>query len=88
MVLHKNQVEVRRSLLLVIRNGSDEMVCKADKEEDVGRFLSAINGAIGENKRKRQDIMEARAARGEVRKQNAGKGRGGGGGGRLRCCLE
>ncbi|CAM9717225.1 unnamed protein product, partial [Ectocarpus sp. 8 AP-2014] len=41
------------------------MVCMADKEADVTRWVDAINGAIKENAHKRQVVMEARAARGE-----------------------
>ncbi|CAM9324323.1 unnamed protein product, partial [Ectocarpus sp. 13 AM-2016] len=62
---HTSRVEVRPGLLVVIRNDSDTMVCMADKEADVTRWVDAINGAIKENAHKRQLIIEARAARGE-----------------------
>ncbi|CAN0206816.1 unnamed protein product, partial [Ectocarpus sp. 6 AP-2014] len=62
---HTSQVEVRQGLLVVIRNDSDTMVCMADKEADVTRWVDAINGAIKENAHKRQLVIEARAARGE-----------------------
>lgn len=59
-------MEVRPGLLVVIRNDSDTMVCMADKEADVTRWVDAIIGAIKENAHKRQLVIEARAARGEV----------------------
>lgn len=54
---------------MVIRNGSDEMVCKADTESDVTLWVDAITAAIKENARRREMVMEARAARGEVCRQ-------------------
>lgn len=62
----RDQVEARPGLLVVIRNGSDEMVCKADTEADVALWVDAITAAIKENARRREAAMEARAARGEV----------------------
>lgn len=59
-------MEARPGLLVVTRNGSDEMVCKADTESDVTLWVDAISAAIKENARKREMVMEARAARGEV----------------------
>lgn len=50
----------------MVRNDSDTMVCLADKEADVTRWVDAINAAIKENAHKRQLAIEARAARGEV----------------------
>ena len=54
---------------MAIRNGSDEMVCKADTESDVTLWVDAITAAIKENARRREMVMEARAARGEVCRQ-------------------
>lgn len=59
-------MEARPGLLVVIRNGSDEMVLKADTEADISRWVDAIAAAIKENARKREMVMEARATRGEV----------------------
>ncbi len=50
----------------MIRNDTDEMVCKADDEAEVSRWVDAITAAIGENARRRESVLEEKAARGEV----------------------
>lgn len=61
-------METRPGLLLVIRNGSGELVGKAETEEDLQRWMDAVSAATAENGRRRAKIMEERTARGEVRK--------------------
>lgn len=53
-------------MLVVIRNDTDEMVCKADDEAEVSRWVDAITAAIGENARRREAALEEKASRGEV----------------------
>lgn len=60
------QVEPHSGLLLVIRNGSGELVVKAENKEELQRWTDALGWTIAENGKRRAKIMEDRAARGEV----------------------
>lgn len=60
------QVEVRQGLLLVVRNGSNELVMRANEAEDLSFWADRISDAVRENGKRRIRMMEARAANGEV----------------------
>lgn len=58
------QVEVRQGLLLVVRNGTEELVCRAAEEGDLTFWEDAIKKAVKDNTRKRAAMMDK--ARGDV----------------------
>ena len=60
------QVEPHSDLILVIRNGSGELVVKAENKAELQRWEEALGSAVAENSKRRAKIMEDRAARGEV----------------------
>lgn len=60
------QVEVRQGLLLVVRNGSNELVMRANEAEDLSFWADRISDAVRESGKRRIRMMEARAANGEV----------------------
>lgn len=61
-------MEVRESLLLIVRNGTDELVCRAANQEELNVWTKAVGKAIKCNLQKRAQAMETtRVAGGEVR---------------------